>query len=131
MSAAAPRLVQSGAVHMAFAVLAMGGWAVFANRAHAMPAPLLAGAVQGTLSACITLVLKRAVDFASVRLSGLAALMGPPLAAFLISVSLLTAIHSFAGTPEILATVAVPLAVATAYAAIYNYALWKSRRGTP
>lgn len=115
---------------MLFAFLAMGGWAVFANRTHAMPAPLLAGAVQGVLSACITLFLKRIIDCAAARLSGLAALILPPLIAFIISVSLLTAIHTLAGTPEVLATLAVPLTVATTYAAIYNYALWKTGTGT-
>jgi hypothetical protein len=29
----------------------MGGWAVFANLGHPMPKPLIAGAVQGVLSA--------------------------------------------------------------------------------
>lgn len=37
--------------HMALAFVAMGGWAALANRAHPMPDPLIAGLVQGALSA--------------------------------------------------------------------------------
>ena len=128
MASALARLARSGAVHMGFAFLAMGGWAVFANREHAMPAPLLAGVVQGTLSACITLFLKRVVEAIAARLTGVVALAVPPLAAFAISVTLLVTLHTLAGTPEVLATIAVPLTVAASYAALYNYALWKDRK---
>lgn len=123
------RLARSGKVHMLFAFLAMGGWAVFANRMHPMPRPLYAGFVQGVLSAAITLTLKTAVEALAARLAGLPALVVPPLAAFFISAGLLSAIHAIAGTPEITATIAVPLTVATSYAAIFNYSLWARGRG--
>ena len=129
MNAAIARLARSSVVHVLFAFAAMGGWAVFANRAHPLPAPLLAGVVQGGLSACITLFLKRLIEFLAARLQGIAALVGPPAVACLASATLLTAIHTLAGTPEILATIAVPLTVATTYAAAYNFSLWKMRRG--
>ena len=45
----------------------------------------------------------------------------------LTSLTLLYAIHSLAGTPEILATITVPLTVATSYAALYTYTLWSAR----
>ncbi len=127
MASAFARLARSSAVHMGFAFLSMGGWAVFANRDHPMPAPLLAGLVQGTLSACITFFLKRVIEAAASRLGGMAALIVPPLIAFAISVTLLATLHTLAGTPEVLATIAVPLTVATAYAALYNVTLWKNR----
>ncbi|MCV0349654.1 MAG: hypothetical protein K5863_06225 [Nitratireductor sp.] len=127
MSPALARLARSSAVHMAFAFLAMGSWAVFANRGHAMPRPLVAGMVQGLLSACITLFLKRIVEWLTSRFSGLGALVLPPLIACLVSATLLTTIHAAAGTPEILATVALPLTVATSYAALYTYTLWSAR----
>ena len=41
-----------------------------------------------------------------------------------ISFALLYIIHSLAGTPEVLATLAVPVTVATLYAALYTYRLW-------
>lgn len=122
------RVAQSSAVHLGFAFLAMGGWAVFANRGHPLPSQLLAGLVQGTTSACITLVLKRAIEFLAAQFSGVAALVLPPALAFAISASALTLIHTVAGTPEIARTIAVPLTVATSYAALYNFSLWRARR---
>jgi hypothetical protein len=121
------RLARNGNVHVAFAFLAMGGWAVFANRMHPMPRPLYAGLVQGVLSVGITLVLKTVVEALAARFSGVPALVLPPLAASLISAGLLSTIHAIAGTPEIAATIAVPLTVATSYAAAYNYSLWRGR----
>lgn len=106
----------------------MGGWAVFANRAHAFPAPLVAGVVQGALSAAITFVLKRMIEGLAVRLPGVAALVLPPLAAVVLSIALLTAMHGLAGTPEILATIMVPVSVTALYSSLYSAALWRSRK---
>jgi len=119
--------MRSSIVHIAFAFVAMGSWAAFANRAHPMPAPLHAALIQGVLSAVITLLLKRGIEELAKRLSGPTALLAPPLIAGLVSASLLTAIHVIAGTPEIGRTIAVPLTVATSYAALYNFSLWRNR----
>lgn len=118
--------LRQGGVHMAAGFLAMGGWAFFANRGHPMPAPLIATLVQGSISAVITLFLKRMIEAISARLSGALAVIVPPLAAALLSVALLTTLHGLAGTPEIVTTIAVPLAVSTGYALIYSIALRKS-----
>ncbi|TQI75229.1 hypothetical protein FHT98_3006 [Bosea sp. AK1] len=128
MSGPLARLMRSSIVHVGFAFLAMGGWAAFANRAHPMPAPLQAGLLQGAISATITLVLKRAIEYLASRFSGLAALLAPPVIAGLVSASLLTILHMVSGTPEIAKTIAVPLTVATSYAALYNYSLWRIRK---
>lgn len=128
MNRSLARLARSSPIHMLGAFLLMGGWAVFANSGHPMPVPLVAGLVQGGLSACITLVLKRAIEALAARFDGLAALVSPPAIALLVSASLLSAIHRLAGTPEILATIALPLTVATSYAAVYNLSLWHSAR---
>jgi hypothetical protein len=128
MSAPFARLMRSSIVHVGFAFLAMGSWAAFANRAHPMPAPLQAGLLQGAISATITLVLKRAIEYLASRFSGLAALLAPPVIAGLVSASLLTILHMVSGTPEIAKTIAVPLTVATSYAALYNYSLWRIRK---
>ena len=120
---------RSSAVHMAGAFVLMGGWAALANRGHPMGARLLAGLVQGTLSAVITLGLKRMVEAMAQRLPGRAALALPPVAAFCLSAALLTTLHRLTGTPEILATIALPLTVSTAYAALYSHALWRSGGG--
>lgn len=124
----ATALARSSAVHLAVAFLAMGGWAVFANRGHPMPAPLVAGLVQGTLSALITFGLKRSVEVLSQRLPGLAGLILPPVIAFAVSAILLSVLHAASGTPEIGTTVAVPLTVSTSYAALYSCGLWRGRR---
>lgn len=118
----------SSSAHMAAAFLAMGGWAVLANRAHPMPGPLVAGLVQGALSALITLGLKRGVEALARHLPGRYALFVPPVAAWATSAALLTAIHALVGTPEILATILVPNAVATVYALLYTVSIWKSAR---
>lgn len=128
MTSPVARLMRSSIVHVAFAFLAMGSWAAFANRAHPMPAPLQAGLIQGALSAGITLLLKRSIEGLSRRFTGITALLAPPVIAGLASASLLTVIHTVAGTPEIGRTIAVPLTVATSYAALYNFSLWRSRK---
>ena len=128
MSASIVRLARSSVVHVLFAFVAMGGWAVFANRTHPMPAPPVAGMIQGGLSACITLFLKRLIETLSLRFDGIGALLVPPGITCLVSASLLTLIHALSGTPEILATIALPLTVATSYAALYSFSLWKAGR---
>ena len=125
MNALRTAVARSGLVHVMTAFVLMGGWAVFANSDHAMPAPLIAGAVQGALSGLITLGLKRLVETVSQRFAGLAGLVLPPLAAFAISATLLTLLHKANGTPEIAATIAVPLTVSTSYAALYSWSLWQ------
>jgi hypothetical protein len=120
--------MKSNIVHVAFAFVAMGSWAAFANRAYPMPAPIYAGLIQGALSAVITLLLKRGIEELSAHFTGLTALLAPPLIAGLVSASVLTAIHAMGGTPEIGKTIAVPLTVATSYAALYNLSLWRTRK---
>ncbi|WP_426229680.1 hypothetical protein [Pararhizobium sp. DWP3-4] len=127
MTATFRRLAGSGTVHVLFAFLAMGGWAFFANRGHAMPQPLYSGLLQGALSACLTLFLKSVIDALSRRFRGVTRFWAPPLIACLGSASLLTALHALIGTPEIAKTIAVPLLVSTSYAAIYNYSISRRR----
>ncbi|QFT82468.1 hypothetical protein FIU89_17720 [Roseovarius sp. THAF27] len=101
----------------------MGGWAVFANAAHPMPTPLVSGVVQGVLSATITLALKAVIEHLLPRISGLPGLILSPLACAAISVTLLSLVHRAVGTPEIATTLALPVTVATSYAALYNHRL--------
>lgn len=122
------RIAGSGYTHVAFAFFVMGGWAVFANLGHPMPKPLIAGVVQGVLSASFTLIMKRGIEYLTTTLSGFSALLIPPVLAASISAVCLSVIHWVAGTPEILATIALPLTVATTYAATYTYTQWKAKR---
>lgn len=104
------QLARSSFVHIAIAFLAMGSWAVFANRAHPFPQPLVAGIVQGALSGAITFVLKRMLEFLAAGFHGIATLVLPPVIAVALSLAVLATIHAVAGTPEILATIALPSA---------------------
>ena len=119
-------LARATALHVAVAFLAMGGWALYANRAHgaAALAPALA---QGAMSGAITLVLKRALEAMSPRLGGVLAYLVPPLITASVILAVLTLVHRLIGTPEIVATIAVPWSVSTLYAVIYSAVL--ARRG--
>lgn len=122
------KLAKSTLAHMAGAFLAMGGWALFANRVHGLEAALPAAVLQGLLSAAITLTLKTVVEHLAPRFEGFAALVAPPFLAAALSAAVLTTLHHFAGTPEVLATVALPLTIAAGYAALYNFSLYAARR---
>lgn len=116
-------LAQNKAVHGIGGFLLMGAWAAFANRTHEMPAPLVAGAVQGALTAVITLFLKQIIESVFHYADGGRRFILPPIIAFLISAVLLTVIHTLAKTPALLATISVPLAVSTLYAFLYTITL--------
>ncbi len=121
------RLAHSSVTHVAFAFLGMGSWATFANCAHPLPAPILAGLVQGTISGCLTLFLKRTVAYLGERFDhGPMAILAPPAIASMASASLLVAIHTISRTPEIGKTIALPLTIASSYAVLYNFTLWRA-----
>jgi len=113
------KLARATATHVAFAFLAMGGWALFANRAHGTGAiaPALA---QGVLSSAITLGLKRALEALSPRLPGVLAYLVPPFVTASVILAGLWSVHRLIGTPEILATIAVPWSVSTLYAIVWS-----------
>lgn len=126
--------VASSVTHVAFAFIVMGAWAVFANRYHPMPEPLVAGLVQGALSATITLLMKKALDYLSAlffrRNAVRAALIAPPVLVCSVSLTGLILSHVAAGTPEIFATIAVPFSVAFTYAWIYTFGIWTTQRAS-
>ena len=116
-------------VHVAFGFIAMGAWAVFANRHHPLEQALLAGLVQGTISGALTLFLKKFLEWFNARLKGVTALVLPPLVTATAIATILTTAHTLAGTPEVLATIAVPFTVSTSYAILYNLRLWRAAHG--
>ena len=118
--------MQNTAMHMAIAFVAMGSWAAFANSNYPMPVPLVAGLVQGALSAVITYALKRALDALRGRTPRSSGWLLPPLVALFGSLCLLIGMHWLAGTPEIFPTISVPFSVASFYAIFYNFTMWKS-----
>lgn len=122
------RVLKSSAVHVAFGFLAMGGWALFANRAHGLKDAWLPALVQGTISGAITGVLKKVLERLDGKLGGWLAYVLPPLLTASSILVLLILAHSLIGTPEIAATIAVPWSVSTLYAILYNAGLVRARR---
>jgi hypothetical protein len=120
------KLARASASHVAFAFVGMGGWALFANRAHG-GAAILPAIAQGTLSGAITFVLKRVLEAMSRRVGGWAAYVMPPLATASAILALLYAAHRLIGTPEMAATIAVPWSVSTLYAIVYCAVLARQR----
>lgn len=120
-------MATSTIAHVGFGFLAMGAWAVFANRAHTLPQALLAGLVQGTISGLLTLVLKKFLEWGSARFAGLAGLIAPPLITASSVLAILVGAHTLAGTPELASTIAVPFMVSSTYACVYNYGFWRRR----
>lgn len=121
------KLLRASATHVAFAFLAMGAWALFANRAHGAAAigPAIA---QGLISGAITFVLKRVLEALAARLAGPLAYIAPPLATASVILGLLVGVHLAIGTPEIAATIAVPWSVSTLYAIVYSAVLARNRQ---
>jgi len=110
-----PAIFSNRFAHMAFAFFGMGAWAVFANRMHGAPAALLAGVVQGCISATITLLLQREID-ALRRFGQWIAI----LAACATSLAILLVIHTLAATPELWTTIALPWGIGCSYVLLYT-----------
>lgn len=132
------QMASSTFVHVAFGFVAMGAWAVFANRAHPLEQALLAGFVQGAISGTLTLFLKKGLERMSAMFfrdrnheggKNIAALIVPPLVTATAIATILITAHTLAGTPEVLATIAVPFTVSTTYAILYNLRLWRAAHG--
>lgn len=121
------QLMRSTWVHVAFAFLAMGGWAAFANRDHGPGVMALVFVVQGALSGLITLVMKRGLEWAYrgpfASLPPRPRKLAPPTISCLTIAAVLWLAHTLAGTPEILGTIAVPWSVSTLYAFVYTATL--------
>ncbi len=123
--------------HMAVGFLLMGTWAVWANRDHPIPAPLVAGLVQGTMSALLTGLFKAIIDrmlgvMAQLpvmrrwrEIGGIIAIGLPGVTIYALSITILRGVHRLAGTPEVGLTIFVPVTVATLYALFYAAIRWR------
>lgn len=120
-------LARSSAAHVAFAFLAMGGWAIFANAAAGPLHAVTAGVVQGALSGAITLGLKRFLEVGSARFDGVWAVVVAPTTSCAVILVLLVGAHTLAGTRHIWATISVPYAVSSTYAWIYTWTITRNR----
>jgi hypothetical protein len=121
------RVLKSSLLHVAFGFLAMGGWALFANRAHGLAEAWPPALVQGTISGILTGALKKTLETLDGRLAGWLAFVVPPALTAASILALLTLAHSLVGTPEMVATIAVPWSVSTLYAVLYNAGLVRAR----
>ncbi len=109
----------------------MGGWALFANRDHGLAGAWLPALVQGILSGALTGALKKTLEALDGRLAGALAFAVPPAITAGSILTLLTLVHTLIGTPEVLATIAVPWSISTLYAIVYNAGLVRARRSAP
>lgn len=106
----------------------MGGWALLANREHGLAGAWLPALVQGILSGALTGVLKKTLEALDGRLQGALAWAVPPAITAGSILTLLLLVHTAIGTPEVIATIAVPWSVSTLYAIVYNAGLVRARR---
>jgi hypothetical protein len=128
VSQAFKAMARSTGAHVAFAFLAMGGWAWLANSVHGPAAALGPALAQGALSGAITLGLKRVLEELAPRFEGWRALALPPALTASVILAVLIGVHALIGTPFIARTIALPWMVSTLYAIAYTAALVRERR---
>lgn len=124
------RILKSSILHVAVGFLLMGGWALFANRSHGLDQAWLPAVVQGTISAGLTWALKKTLEGLNDRIDGPAAFVVPPVITAGSILLLLAGVHRLIGTPELLATIAVPWSLSSLYAIVYNARIVADRRKT-
>jgi hypothetical protein len=122
------RLLGSSVLHIAVGFLLMGGWALFANRAHGLAAAWPPALVQGTISAVLTGLLKKTLEKLDGKIPGALAFVAPPALTAGAILLLLATVHTLIGTPELVATIAAPWSISTLYAIVYNARLVADRR---
>ncbi len=106
----------------------MGGWALWANRAHGLEAALPAALAQGVFSGAVTGVLKKALEWMDGRTAPALAYVLPPVLTAATILAALVVLHTLVGTPEVARTVAFPWSVSTLYAIVYNAGLVRTRK---
>ena len=120
-------LAGRSSIHIGSAVVVMGSWAAFANRAHGVRAAVVAGLVQGGASALVTFALKSSLEAMSGRLKGTLAFVVPPTVSCTVILILLVVAHRLAGTHELWSTISIPYAASSAYGWIYTAILVRGR----
>ena len=116
---------------MGSAVVVMGSWAAFANRAHGVRPALVAGLVQAGASALVTLALKSSLDAMAGWLKGTLAFVVPPTLSCTVVLTLLVIAHRLAGTHELWSTISIPYAASSAYSWIYTAIVVRGRSHPP
>ena len=106
-------------VHVGGAVVVMGSWAAFANRAHGAAAMATAAVVQAAASAGVTYTLKTSLEAMARRLGRVAALVVPPTVSCGVVLLVLLSAHHLAGTRALWSTIALLYAASSTYAWVY------------
>ena len=120
MSAVAPGRLAAAAM----AVLLWGGWALLANWSAGHREASIAGLLQGTASALITLVMAVCANALFTRLPGpVLRIILPPLLIVSVSFSALWLAHTANATPALWATILPPSALAFAYCLYLTFSL--------
>ncbi|PWK59045.1 hypothetical protein C8D95_101867 [Silicimonas algicola] len=112
------RLASQTWVHVTFGAVLMGSWSFYANRHHEVSETVRAAVLQAALSGFLTACLKMIADRLLRFLPHWSLAAGTSL---LFSATLLLAAHRVSGTPELAATVSVPLLVSGSYIFAYCY----------
>jgi len=115
-------------VHVACAMIVMGGWAAVANHAHGAGAAFRAAVVQAGASAVVTLTLKTSLETMAAWFRRSLAFFVPPTITCCAVLFFLIVAHRAAGTHELRATIAIPYAASSVYAWVYSGLLMASRR---
>lgn len=107
-----------------------GGWAFYANVDSSSTFPLIPALVQGSASAIITLLMALAVQRLNILFAATPRLAAwlPPFVIVAITSTLLVVFHSLAGTPNLVATVIPPSAVAFAFCLFLSLSLANTRQ---
>ena len=121
-------ILRSSALHVAFGFILMGAWALWANWSHGWNEAWPPALAQGTASAALTALIKKALEGMDGRLPGALAWVVPPVVTASSVLATLVAVHTLIGTPELVRTIAFPWSVSTLYAIIYNAGLVRARR---
>lgn len=113
----------------ALAFVLWGGWAVLANQSVGIAQAVLAGALQGTASAVITLIMAALATRLYHRFHHpLIKVLAPPCLIVSVSSSLLYLIHSLGQTPNLWLTIIPPSSLALAFCLYLTLRLAKQTR---
>ncbi|WP_265655663.1 hypothetical protein [Verminephrobacter aporrectodeae] len=111
------------------AFLVQGGWTLWVNLPHGLGRSAISAAMQGLLSGVSASVMTLIMEWIYRTLSPsplrpIASALGP----ILLMASVLYAVHRVIGTPEIAATMALPMIAIVAYAIVYTAKLSRRSR---
>ena len=104
-----------------------GGWAFWVNRVPDIQHGYVSGITQGMASFVITLLMVESVRLIALRVPPAYQLWLPPLLTASVNGVVLLVVHSLAKTPNILATIAAPLAVAFCFCLFTSYKIYAGR----